>query len=81
MTTIDVVKIFWPEDDPVKLDVTEPSHVEVLIRHDSKVIWVNVDGICRFRACRIGNLVVNDERTSDQKEDDNARDHTSIEQV
>ena len=40
-------------------DVTAPRHVEIRIREDGKVVWVNVDGICRFRACRIENLIVN----------------------
>lgn len=45
------------------MDVTAPKHVEVLIHDDGKVIWINVNGICLFRACRIGELVINDERT------------------
>lgn len=44
------------------VDVTGPSIVELRIRNDSKVIWVNVDGICRFRACRIEKLDINDDR-------------------
>jgi hypothetical protein len=44
------------------LDITGAEHVEVLIRDDRKVIWVNVNGICRLRVCQIETLVVNDER-------------------
>lgn len=51
-------------DDHDWWDIIAPDRVEVLIRHDGKVVWVNVDGICRFRACRIVNLEVNDERKS-----------------
>ena len=43
-------------------DVTAPKHVQVQIRADGKVIWVNVDGVCRFRACQIEELQVDDER-------------------
>ena len=45
------------------LDVTAPIHVEIVIRSDGTVIWVNIDGICRLRACRITKLTLNDERT------------------
>jgi len=43
-------------------DITEPQSVEIQIRDDGKVIWVNVDGICVLRACRITNLQVMDYR-------------------
>jgi hypothetical protein len=45
------------------LDITAPEIVEVQIRSDGSVLWVNIDGICRLRACNIGNMLVNDERT------------------
>jgi hypothetical protein len=54
------------------LDVTEPYVVEVQIRGDSTVVWVNVNGICLFRACRIGTLIVTDER----KKKENSRSNT-----
>jgi hypothetical protein len=39
------------------LDITEPCHgVDVQIRADGKVLWVNVDGVCVLRICRITNL-------------------------
>jgi hypothetical protein len=44
------------------VDVSEPKMVEVQIRADGKVVWVNVDGVCRFRACRIVKLEIQDER-------------------
>lgn len=44
------------------LDITSPKIVEIQISHDSKTVWINVDGICRLRACRIQNLKLNDER-------------------
>lgn len=45
------------------LDLTAPDHgVEVLVRNDGKVLWVNVDGICRLRICQIPELLLNDER-------------------
>jgi hypothetical protein len=45
------------------IDITAPQDVEVQIRGDGRVVWVNVDGICRFRACQIGHVTVNDERS------------------
>ena len=44
------------------VDVTAPEVVEVSIRDDGKVVWVNVDGICRFRACQIKTVIVEDRR-------------------
>lgn len=44
------------------IDVTAPEILEILIRTDGKVVWINVDGVCRFRACKLKNLVLNDER-------------------
>lgn len=36
------------------LDITAPAHgVEVQIRLDGKVLWVNVDGVLRLRICQI----------------------------
>ena len=43
-------------------DVTAPQIVEILIREDGKVVWVNVDGECLFRACKIRHIQLNDER-------------------
>lgn len=44
------------------VDVTAPEVVEILIRSDGKVVWVNVDGFCLFRACRVQKLLVEDQR-------------------
>jgi hypothetical protein len=35
------------------LDISNPESVEIIIRHDMKVVWVNIDGICALRACGI----------------------------
>jgi len=40
------------------VDISSPEAVEVLIRADQKVIWVNVNGVCVLRCCKIKNLVV-----------------------
>ena len=42
------------------IDITAPETVEILIRDDKKVVWINVNGECVFRACRIGQLDIND---------------------
>jgi hypothetical protein len=44
------------------VDITAPNVVEIEVRHDGKVVWVNVDGVCRLRACQIGNLAIDDSR-------------------
>ena len=41
------------------LDLSNPSEqVEIRIRADGQVIWVNVDGICRLRICQIGEGII-----------------------
>jgi hypothetical protein len=44
------------------IDITQPEFLEVIVRYDGKVVWINVDGICRFRACRLNHLEINDGR-------------------
>jgi hypothetical protein len=44
------------------VDLIEPEVVQIVIRDDGKVIWVNADGICMFRACRVGTILVEDQR-------------------
>lgn len=42
-------------DEPF-LDITNPqSDIEIELRADRQVLWVNVGGICRLRICRIGD--------------------------
>jgi hypothetical protein len=36
-----------------QLDITAPEMVQVQLRDDGKVLWVNVDGVCRLRISRI----------------------------
>ena len=38
------------------IDITEPESVEIATNHDGTSVWVNVDGVCAFRACRIKDL-------------------------
>jgi hypothetical protein len=42
------------------LDITAPDIVQVQIRNDKKVIWVNVSGVCVLRACRIDKFELTD---------------------
>ena len=43
-------------------DITGAKVVEVEIRNDGKVVWLNVDGITRTRVCRVDQLVITDNR-------------------
>ena len=43
------------------LDVTEPDILEVLVDRRGRRVWINVEGVCMFRACKIRELVVRDE--------------------
>jgi len=38
------------------LDITAPTNLEVTVSSDAKRLWINVDGICVFRACKIAHL-------------------------
>ncbi len=49
-------------------DVTAPEFVQVVIRGDGKVVWINVDGSCVFRACQIKVLEVDDMRQPAEEE-------------
>jgi len=50
-------------------DVTAPEFVQVVIRRDGKVVWINVDGACVFRACQIKVLEVDDMRQPTEEVD------------
>jgi hypothetical protein len=46
-----------------QLDITAPLHaVQIQIKHNSSVVWVNVDGVLRLRICRIPKLEIEDSR-------------------
>jgi predicted transcriptional regulator len=47
------------------LDINHPAIVEVKINHRGDVIWINIDGICRLRACGVKTLLIEDERDED----------------
>jgi len=49
----------WYRNPP---DFNSPALVEMSVREDGKVVWVNVDGKCALRASQIQNLVLQDER-------------------
>jgi hypothetical protein len=43
-------------------DISQPKVVQIQIRSDAKVVWVNVDGKCVLRCCQIEKLILDDER-------------------
>ena len=45
-----------------QLDLTGAENCEVVIKEDGKVLWINVEGVCALRVCRIDNLVLDDRR-------------------
>lgn len=54
-------------EDPQQIDLTGPELVQIEIKSDGKVLWVNVDGVCVFRACRIKYLTVSDNRNKTER--------------
>lgn len=55
-------------ESPAMLDMTAPTIVEVHIRADREVVWINVDGKCLLRCCRIKELVIVDDSLALKKE-------------
>jgi hypothetical protein len=47
-------------DPPELVDISSPKDVEVQVREDGKVMWINVDGVCRLRCCNIQTLHIHD---------------------
>lgn len=43
-------------------DITGAEIVEIKVRDDGQVIWVNIDDICALRICQIKKVIVEDER-------------------
>ena len=52
--------------DDVALDLEAPAHhIQVQVRKDGRVLWVNVDGKCMLRICqiRVGtSIIIEDNR-------------------
>jgi hypothetical protein len=44
------------------VDITAPQNVEIKIRSDGKVVWINIDGVCRLRACQVPKIDIIDAR-------------------
>ena len=44
------------------IDITAPKHLEIVIRDDGKIVWINDETQCVLRACQIGDLILKDER-------------------
>ena len=43
-------------------DITAPKVIEIVISYNGKTVWVNTESRCKFRACKIGKLVIDDRR-------------------
>ena len=52
---------------PRMIDLTAPEIMEITIRSDGKVVWINTEAGCVFRASKIGELIVLDNRPGDQE--------------
>lgn len=52
---------------PALVDITGAEIVDVEIRDDGKVLWVNTERGCVLRICRIKNVEVIDRRTQGEK--------------
>ena len=43
------------------VDVTGAKSIEVIVRQDGTVLWVNINGVCAMRVCQAEKIVVRDE--------------------
>ena len=43
-------------------DIGDVDTVEISIRYDGKVIWVNIDDVCVLRVSRLKRVVIDDRR-------------------
>lgn len=55
-------RVLHKEGAPVMSDITAPEVLEIIIHHDGQTVWINIDGTCRLRACRIKELRIEDGR-------------------
>ncbi len=44
------------------IDVSGPEVVEIIIGDENQV-WVNVNGVCRFRAYKVREVILEDKRS------------------
>ena len=51
------------------IDITKPDVIEILIKENGKVIWINGIEGCLLRACQIKKLILNDERKLKEEKD------------
>lgn len=51
---------FFTKATDAAVDITAPEAVEILTDVSKGVVWVNVNGVCVFRSCRIKTLVLGD---------------------
>jgi len=62
------MRISMAELDGPMLDISEVDLVQIRIRPDGKVIWVNVEDVCRLRISRItGKIILKDERENENE--------------
>ena len=47
-----------PEDEVASVDVNGAEYVEICVGPDCKTLWINVDGVCRFRSQDHGTLFI-----------------------
>lgn len=51
---------FFTKATDASIDITAPELVEVATDIRKGVVWVNVNGVCVFRACRVKALKLGD---------------------
>jgi len=59
MTKIDVIQM---------IDVRDPKRLEISVSENRETVWINVDGVCRFRAQKIKAFALELMLPNDEKE-------------
>jgi len=44
-----------------QMDISNVDCIEITVRNDRKVVWINLNGVCVVRICNIKQLIVDKE--------------------
>ena len=50
------------------LDIAEPKVIQIEVNPTGSILWVNIDGLCVLRVCKIAKLTIIDNRNKMRKE-------------
>lgn len=51
---------------PEIMEIVCPGDVQVVIDASGRRVWINVDGVCRFRAGQVAQVRIQDDRKEEE---------------